>query len=395
MEKNLYKDEQLKIIPDNKNKENNIIKKKIRNYGIDLARIISMILIINHHIIYHGGPFHRTSPSSNLYQLLVFYNLICCSGVNIFGMISGCVCSISYKYSNLFYLLFLTFFYNIIIALLFYIFQPHLITDFTFFLYPIIISDYWYFNEYFLMFFFLPIINEGITKINEKTMKYLVINLFVIFSCLGEIKNYNNRLFRSDIFYLRLGFSYIWLLILYLVGCYIGKFNINKNKSKNYSYYLKYFILIVLAAFIRMKLIIYFKKQSLNNDLNIDYCCPAEVIISFSIMMLLSNINIKNIYLLKIISFFAPLTYGVYLIHNHRLVRIHLIGNYFFWLTKMKFYNFLLIEILCSLIIFVVCSLIDFIRLLIFNTLKIKQIITFVVKNIQILFDKIFIFEGE
>ena len=42
---------------ENKNQK---IKKNNRNYGIDLVRIISMILIINHHIIYHGGPLFKT-----------------------------------------------------------------------------------------------------------------------------------------------------------------------------------------------------------------------------------------------------------------------------------------------------------------------------------------------
>lgn len=389
MENNLYKDEKRNIIQ-NQNKENNINKKRKRNYGIDCARIISMILIINHHIIYHGGPFSSVNPKDNLYQLLVFYNIICCSGVNIFGMISGCVCSFSYKYSNLFYLLFLTFFYNFLIALLFYIFKPNLIKDLYFFLYPLVISDYWYFNQYFLMYFFLPIINEGLSKINEKTMKSLVINLFLIFSCFGEIKYYNQRVFKEDIFYLKQGFSYIWLLILYLYGSYIGKFKINNNASPNYFYYSKFFLMLILAAFIRMKKIVYYQPKKL--ILNIDYCCPAEVIISLSIVIIFSNIKIKNKYLLKIISFFSPLTYGVYLIHNHRLVRVKLIKNHFLWLTNLKLYNLFIIEMLCSFVIFLLCSLIDFLRLLIFNFLKIRQIITFIIINIQNLSNKLLMF---
>ena len=68
-------------LEDNSNKENKIILEKIvnsekiqrkdhsfsllpitqeqkrkRNFGIDIARILSIIFIINHHILYHGGP---------------------------------------------------------------------------------------------------------------------------------------------------------------------------------------------------------------------------------------------------------------------------------------------------------------------------------------------------
>ena len=175
-----------------------------------------MILIINHHIIYHGGPFSKVSHSSILYKLLVCFNLICCAGVNVFGMISGCVGSFSYKYSNLLYLLFLTFFYNNCIALLFYFFKTHLTIDIKYFLYPLFITDYWYFNAYFIMYFFLPVINKGIAEINEKTMKYFIINIFLIFSCIREIKNYNIRFFFKDIFFLKKGFIYLVINFIFI-----------------------------------------------------------------------------------------------------------------------------------------------------------------------------------
>lgn len=373
---------------------NNNFKLIQRNYGIDLARIISMLLIINHHIIYHGGPFSKTKKYSIEYKFLVFYNLICCSGVNVFGMISGCVCSFSYKFSNLYYLLFLTFFYNITIALLFYYFHPYLKLDIKYFLYPLFISDYWYFNAYFLMYYFIPVINKGLAEINQKTMKYFIINLFLLFSCFGEIRNYSIRFFLKDIFYLKRGFSYIWLLILYLYGSYFGKFRINNKIKKNYFYYLKYIIILFLAAFIRMKIVVYkINKIYQRINLNIDYCAPSEVIISISIILIFSNINITNIYLIKIISLFAPLTYGVYLLHNHVLVRKYVIKNHFLWLTKLKIYQFYIIEILCSLIIFIICCLLDFLRSLIFKALKIKQIIIFIIKNITNIADKICLFD--
>ena len=136
--------------------------------------------------------------------------------------------------------------------------------------------------------------------------------------------------------------------------------------------------------FIRMKIIVYFIKKYKNRiDLNIDYCSPSEVIISFSIIMIFSNNIIQNKLLIKMISFFAPLTYGVYLIHNHLLVRNYIIKNKFQWLIKRKIYNFFIIEIMYSFAVFLICSLIDFIRFLIFNTLKIRQKTIIIVKSIR------------
>ena len=83
MKKYLNNEEKCNIL--RKEKQNkNIPKKNIRNYGIDLIRIISMILIINHHLLFHGAPLFSVPTFSTEHQIFVFLNVICCSGVNLF-----------------------------------------------------------------------------------------------------------------------------------------------------------------------------------------------------------------------------------------------------------------------------------------------------------------------
>jgi surface polysaccharide O-acyltransferase-like enzyme len=242
-----------------KSKKINLIildKKNNRNYGIDLSRIISMFLIINIHIIYHGGPLFKTQKFSIEHKIFIFLNIICASGVNTFGLISGCIGFNSYKFSNLFYLLFTTIFYSLTISHLFKYFKPNLVDYSTYFSFIIVITDYWYFISYFTIYFFFPLINVGITQIKEKTMKHFVINLFLMFSFLNEIMKYTEGFKSSDIFNLKNGFCYSWLLILYLFGSYLGRFKIDlKKKRKNYFYIICFFIIIILAL-IKTKLLI-------------------------------------------------------------------------------------------------------------------------------------------
>jgi len=228
----MKKNEEKLNILENEYKVLNIIKKNNRNYGIDLVRMLSMIFIINHHIIFHGGPLFKTKIFSLEHKIFIFLNVICVSGVNIFGLISGCIGFHSYKFSNLFYLLFTTFLYSITISHLFKYFKPKLIEKFLNHLYTLFITDYWYFTAYFTMYFFFPLINEGIAQIKQKKMTHFIINLFFIFSFLNEMRKYS-KIFKSlDIFNLKNGFSYSWLLILYLFGSYLGKFKIDINKKK-------------------------------------------------------------------------------------------------------------------------------------------------------------------
>lgn len=129
-----------------------------RNLGIDLLRIISIFFIINHHMIYHGTSLYQIKNFSFKYSLLLFFNTIFCSGVNIFGMISGFVGFRSHNYSNLIYLLFQTFIYNYGIALYYKITKPNSVKDLNHYLYPLFITDYWYFTAYFSMYFFCQLL---------------------------------------------------------------------------------------------------------------------------------------------------------------------------------------------------------------------------------------------
>ena len=123
--------------------------------------------------------------------------------------------------------------------------------------------------------------------------------------------------------------------------------------------------------------------------ITVNYASPLYLGISFSIIMLFSNINIKSKILIKLISFFAPLTYGVYLSHNHLLVRLYIIQKYFLWILKYKSINIVIIEIMCSFGVFMLCCIIDFIRLCIFKFLKIKQLLVLLENKITIITDKI------
>jgi len=190
-------------------------KNKIkRNLGIDSLRIIAIFFIINHHIIYHGASLKKINNFSFKKSLLLFINTIFCSGVNIFGMISGFVGFRSHNYSNLIYLLFQTFIYNYGIALYFKITKPHSVRDLNLYLYPLFISDYWYFTAYFSMYFFLPIINSGIKEIGKREFGLFNLSIFSIFSCFNQISHYS-KVLRKDLFGLKNGFSYIFFWRLF------------------------------------------------------------------------------------------------------------------------------------------------------------------------------------
>ena len=356
----------------------NVSQRKKRIIGIDIARIISAFFIINHHLIYHGLPSFITKNLSFRNKLLLFLNTIFCSGVTIFGMISGFVGFNSYNYANLIYLLFQTSFYNIFIRMYYKKSKANIELDLYHLVFPVFMSGYWYFKEYFSLYFFLPLINSGIKSLEMREIGRLNLSLFLLFSCFNQIKHYSLR-FRKDIFYLSNGFSYMWLIILYIFGSYFGRFN---YVSHNYNKYITFFIclsVILSASFLRNQIIIY--KIEHNNHVNkmiIEYTSPSSVIISICSIILFSKLNVVSIVIKKLISFFAPLTYGIYLIHSHGLVLRYFFKNKYSPLLKHSTHKLILLELFESLKIFFFSSFADYLRLVLFEIFRIRQIAIYI-----------------
>lgn len=170
-------------------------------------------------------------------------------------MISGFVGFHSHKFSNLLYLLLQTFFYNYGIAFCFIKVKPRIVKDLNYFIYPMFISWYWYFNAYFILYFFLPLINSGIKSMNKKELEIFNLSIFMLFSLFNQIKHYSIR-FRNDFLFVANGFSYIWLIILYCFGSYFGKYNDINNNSKKF---LNIFMMLFCSFFICI-----FEKYNIN-----------------------------------------------------------------------------------------------------------------------------------
>ena len=138
-----------------KNKEFNQIElnqKKIffisvRNYGIDLLKIIAMINIINLHINLRLSLL-KLNPHNIKYKQVYRLEIFSYWPVDAFGLISGIVGYKKYKFSNLIFLYFEYYFYSIVSF--FYLYFKSLISlklvYYRFF--PIGIKYHWYVNAY-------------------------------------------------------------------------------------------------------------------------------------------------------------------------------------------------------------------------------------------------------
>ena len=73
-----------------------------RNYGIDLLRIVSMLMVVILHVLGQGGVLKTSAPLSVGYEIAWFLEIMCYCAVNCYALISGYVgVGSKFKYSNI------------------------------------------------------------------------------------------------------------------------------------------------------------------------------------------------------------------------------------------------------------------------------------------------------
>lgn len=192
-----------------------------RNYGIDLLRIVSMMMVVLLHVLGQGGILDGSDPLTVKSETAWLLEIGAYSAVNIYAMISGYVgYGRKYKYSGLVYLYFQVLFYTVPTTIIFYIYRPELVNlkGKRELLFPFAYNTYWYFTAYFCLAFFIPFLNMMLERLDRAELKRLLFFLCLIFSILPT-------LFYEDFPRTSSGYSFLWLAVLYLVGGYIKKYN--------------------------------------------------------------------------------------------------------------------------------------------------------------------------
>ena len=117
------------------------------------------------------------------------------------------------------------------------------------------------------------------------------------------------------------------------------------------------------------------------------YLSPLYLIGGIALFCVFKNMEITRSFSISIIKFFAPVCFGVYLIHDNMSIDHFFLGGKFTFLAQMDPISLVIGAILIGLGIFVACSLIDWIRELIFRKLKVKSRFAKLEENIYLKFD--------
>lgn len=347
---------------------------KIRNYNIDLLRIFATFMIIILHILGQGGILDASTQLNLKYGIVWFLELVCVGAVNIYALISGYVlCENEVKYHKIVVLWIEVFFYSFFILIFFYFFRNKFNIDITFKLivgnlFPLSNNLYWYFTSYFGMFLFIPLLNFIINNFPKKKLHICIFMGIVIYSFFPVV-------WVNDIFLFNNGYSVIWLAFLYVIGGYIKKYYFTSKLSKK-KWLLIYFFSIFFAWFCIILLKILSFKIPILADFNfifLGYNMLTTFIASISLFIFIININIKNTKIIKLITIFSPVTFGVYLIHTNPMIFNYILKNSFIEYVNYNFVLLILFIIITAIVIYLICTIIELFRIKLFNILNIDK----------------------
>lgn len=357
--------------------------KKKRNAGVDLCRILGMIDIIVFHIIIGGYLRLKYRSYENKFK---FMEIVTQWHISNFGIISGVVGFKTNKYSNLLYLYLCVLFYSLTIH---YIVKKYYKTKFSYYssnirpqkdyYFPVITYDYWYFSTYFGMYLFLPLINRGLSLVDKAELRIIILSIFGILFIWKDIMSNDPQKFCSDT-------SFTTLSIYFIFGAYIGKYNLKCNKNKNLFYYLFWMMIFFSSSYITYYLMLYNGNSKFKLFFKKIFYCRSNSIamVLQSTAIILIFLKIKyNKKIATFISFFGPLSFSAYLIHNHMDLRPILFPSIFGNISpNLSFLNLVFLFIAKGTIVFFVCMIIDYLRNLLFIFLRIRQICIFIEKII-------------
>lgn len=347
---------------------------KKRIVGIDLARIIAMFMIMNYHILMYGSWMTSKQTSFDNKVFGEFAIALTVISVDIFAMISGYVGLYSrHRLSRLLDLWFQVIFYSWLVLGFFYFFRNNLLNQqliiHNFF--PTVFKGYWYWNGYIILFILSPLISQGLKSITKKQFKTIIILLFALTSCLTINPHY-------DLFNLGLGYSGLWLIVLYVYGAYFKRFGIPKlldNTLINIILLVFNLCLIVLCSYLFHHYNIWIDQNNFDTT-QIQYTFPLVVSLAILVFLLLLKVKIQSKVWDKIITFLGKKSFSAYLLQTNPLIFGFLITNNYNFLRNLSLGRMIFSLIVIALFWYFGAIIIDVVRSLIWNVLRINKLFT-------------------
>ena len=196
--------------------KNGAISKAKRDSGIELFRIITMLVIVAHHYVVNSGVYEGILKSGSLAANHIFLLLFGWggkTGINCFVLITGYfMCKSNITLKKFLKLLLWIYFYKIILSVIFAItgYHDYSITELIKIVLPVTSVEKGFGSAYIIFYLFIPFLNILIRGMNRKQHLLLMILCVVVYTGIATL------------YFINVVFNYVtWFSVLYIIGSYL------------------------------------------------------------------------------------------------------------------------------------------------------------------------------
>lgn len=288
-----------------------------RNYGIDLLRLVLMFMVGLLHVLEQGGILEACSAGTVPYYVYHLISVMAFGAVDGFALISGYVASDRpQRYEKIVEMWFQVFFYSFVVSLLLTAVgvNPHWSKkEILFCLIPISAGKYWYFTAYFVLFLAMPMLNKFLFSLEERSAGKTFVVLVVVFSGMGMI---------TDAFRTSIGFSAIWLIVLYCIGLLAKRIHLFEQR-KSWQLAGIWIVCIVVTWIVQTT----FGTKKLTT-----YISPTIVLSALMLVLLFSRLKLRG----SVIAHLSPLAFGVYLLQLNGIIWTNILKDAFLFVLNQN-----------------------------------------------------------
>lgn len=342
-------------------------ERKERNSNFELLRINSMFFIVFWHVIQHTNAFDNSAYTFN--YIISFIFILLTVHVNSFVLVTGYYqYNKKVKYKKVLNLLLVVLFYNITYLLIDIFYLGNKATPLSILENTSILNlnNYWFINYYLILYLISPLLNKYIENSTQKEHRNLLIIMFICLDVIPYITA--QRPFINN------GLTLIGFIFLYLVGAYFAKYPLresivfkNFTRNKLRLLFLFGFIMMVIFNYINYHFgkslitstnpILLRIKDVITNQVTA-YSNPILFLQTVFYFLYFGELSIKS----KLINYISSLTFGVYLVHENRVVFCNLYDRVFSPITEYTTSGMVVKMFILALILFFVGSIIEMIR---------------------------------
>ena len=289
--------------------------KRLANF--EALRTIAMLLIVLWHFFRYNPEFffseNLTWPNLLMEDALL---LLGGMGVNLFVLISGYfLVDKQFNYRRIINIWLQVFFYSVLFSAIGWIYRKEFLTIHSAldaFL-PLLSKRYWFVGPYLGIVLLAPFLSYTVKALSQKQYQWLLLVL-VLLCCTFTLNfPYGNNLGAGS------GYSLIWFIVLFFFGGYLNRFDPFPSKKK-----LSWiFLLVALGVYLFYigKALWHYTKGLGHHPPEFSAYNSFVFPLSVLFFLIFKKTSPEGGWLLKGLAALAPYTFGVYLIHEHPLVR--------------------------------------------------------------------------